>query len=188
MARLTYCGRSMSNSIPTNPYTARWHALLAENTALQKEQLQLAASFTKPFSRQQMAHLDVSAVRLQKLSLKVRDLVDDWAADALSRQHRNMLSAEVKTERVPFTMRCGVTLFTSSWNIALAAALGERPKAPMSARSLFLAELRAASPLECLAPRLQQCAPTFGACQQDTRGVPSPPQCRCGQQRQRSKL
>ena len=40
----------------------------------------------------------------------------------------------------------------------------------------------------CLARRLQRRAPTFGARQQDTGGVPSPAHCRCGQRRQRSKL
>lgn len=71
----------MSYPTPTNPYAQRWQALLAENNVLQKEHLRIVASLTAPFSVQQMAQLEVSAARLQNLSLKVHDLVDDWAAD-----------------------------------------------------------------------------------------------------------
>ncbi len=73
---------STSDPTPTNSYTRRWHALLAENSTLQKEHLELVGSFTKPFSAQQMMQLDASAAQRHKLSLKLRDLVGDWSADA----------------------------------------------------------------------------------------------------------
>ena len=66
----------------TDTYTRRWHALLAENTAIQNETLQLISSFTPPFSAQQEAQLNVNAARRQELTLKLHDLVDEWAADA----------------------------------------------------------------------------------------------------------
>jgi hypothetical protein len=72
---------SMSYPTPTNPYAQRWQSLLAENNVLQKEHLRIVASLTAPFSVQQMAQLEASAARLQNLSLKVHDLVDDWASD-----------------------------------------------------------------------------------------------------------
>jgi hypothetical protein len=72
----------MSDLTPTNPYTPRWHALLAEHTAIQNEHLELISSFTKPLSAKQTMQLNASAARLQSLNLKLRDLVEDWAADA----------------------------------------------------------------------------------------------------------
>ena len=74
----------MSDPTPTNPYTRRWHALLADNEAIQNEHLELISAFSQPFSREQLAQLDASTARLQKLSLKLHDLVDEWAADARS--------------------------------------------------------------------------------------------------------
>ena len=79
-ALLTKC--SMSDSRQTNPYAVRWHTLLAEHTAIQNEHLELVSSFTKPFSAKQTMQLNASAARLQKLSLKLHTLVDDWSADA----------------------------------------------------------------------------------------------------------
>ena len=70
---------SMSDTTPTNPYARRWHALLTENDVLQMEHVRLVASFTAPYSLQQTAQLEASSARLHKLSVKVRDLVDDWA-------------------------------------------------------------------------------------------------------------
>jgi hypothetical protein len=70
----------MSDPTPTNSYAPRWHALLAEHTAIQTQHLELISSFTKPFSAKQTLQLNASAARLQKLSLKLRDLVDDWSA------------------------------------------------------------------------------------------------------------
>ena len=69
----------MSDTTPANPYAQRWHALLTENDVLQMEHVRLVASFTAPFSRQQTAQLEASSARLQKLNVKVHDLVDDWA-------------------------------------------------------------------------------------------------------------
>jgi hypothetical protein len=73
---------SMSDPMPTNLYARRWHALLAENTAIQNEHLELISSFTPPFSSQQEARLEASAARLQKLGIKLHELVDDWSTDA----------------------------------------------------------------------------------------------------------
>jgi hypothetical protein len=69
---------SMSNATPTDLYARRWEALLTDNDVLQKEHVRLLASFTAPFSLQQAAQLEASTARLQMLSVKVRDLVDDW--------------------------------------------------------------------------------------------------------------
>jgi hypothetical protein len=73
---------SMPDPSPINPYARRWRALLAENTAIQNEDLQLISSFTPPFSARQMVQLNASAARRQELTLKLHDLVDEWAADA----------------------------------------------------------------------------------------------------------
>lgn len=70
----------MSNPTPTNSYAVRWHALLAEHTAIQDQHLELISSFTKPFSAKQTMQLSTSAARLQKLSLKLHALVGDWSA------------------------------------------------------------------------------------------------------------
>jgi hypothetical protein len=72
----------MSDPTPTNTYALRWHALLAEHTAIQNEHRELISSFTKPLSAGQTMQLNASAARLQNLALRLRDLVDDWAADA----------------------------------------------------------------------------------------------------------
>jgi hypothetical protein len=79
---------SAGNPVPptlTDPYARRWHALLAENTAIQNEHRELTSSFTQPFSPQQKVQLNANAVRRQKLSLKLHDLVDEWTADANGR-------------------------------------------------------------------------------------------------------
>jgi hypothetical protein len=72
----------MENPTPAELFAQRWHALLAERTAIENEHLGLLSSFTKPFSANQTMQLNASAARLQKLNLKLRDLVDDWSADA----------------------------------------------------------------------------------------------------------
>ena len=69
----------MSSSAPSKLFAQRWHALLIENSDLQKVHLDLVASCTNPFSARHMAHLQASTVRLQILGLKVRNLVDEWA-------------------------------------------------------------------------------------------------------------
>jgi hypothetical protein len=60
-------------------YATRWDALLAENSILHKEHLELLASFTPPLSAQQRELSDASAARLASLSPKIRQLVEDWA-------------------------------------------------------------------------------------------------------------
>lgn len=72
----------MSHPTPTNLYAPRWHALLAEHAAIQSEHSELISSFTKPFSAKQTMQLNASAAQLQKLTLKLHALVDDWSADA----------------------------------------------------------------------------------------------------------
>jgi hypothetical protein len=64
---------------PPISYAPRWEALLAEHRALDDE-LNLAAAFAKPLSRQQIAQVENSAERLKKLSEQIRLLVDEWAA------------------------------------------------------------------------------------------------------------
>ena len=76
----------MSDLTHTDPFALRWQALLAENTAVQKEQLQLAATLSKPLSAKQMAQVEASSARLEQLSLQVRYLVHEWAVDARERQ------------------------------------------------------------------------------------------------------
>jgi hypothetical protein len=70
----------MENPTPSQLFAQRWHALLAERTAIENEHLALLSSFTKSSANQTM-QLNASAARLQKLNLKRRDLVDDWSAD-----------------------------------------------------------------------------------------------------------
>jgi hypothetical protein len=67
----------MPDPTPTDSYTRRWHALLAEH-----EHLEMTSSFTLPFSEQQEAQLNLNATRRQKLAQKLHNLVDEWAADA----------------------------------------------------------------------------------------------------------
>jgi hypothetical protein len=68
----------MPDPTPTNDHAERWRTLLDENRALQND-LDLVASFRKPLSHQQIAQLEISATRLENLSKKVRELVDEWA-------------------------------------------------------------------------------------------------------------
>lgn len=44
-----------------NRCALRWNALLAENSILHQEHMELLAKFTPPFSRQQIAELEASA-------------------------------------------------------------------------------------------------------------------------------
>jgi hypothetical protein len=71
----------MSNPTPAHPHAEQWATLLAEHRLLQDE-LSLSTLSNKPPSRLQVAQLAASAARLQKLSLKLRDLVEDWSANA----------------------------------------------------------------------------------------------------------
>jgi hypothetical protein len=85
MRRSVSAGNPVPGPTPPNTYARRWHALLAENTAIQSEHLELTSSFTEPFSPQQKLQLNANAVRRQKLSLKLHDLVDEWTTDANAR-------------------------------------------------------------------------------------------------------
>jgi hypothetical protein len=67
----------MPDPTPTDSYTRRWHALLAEH-----EHLEMTSSFTPPYSEQQEAQLNLNATRRRKLAQRLHDLVDEWATDA----------------------------------------------------------------------------------------------------------
>ena len=60
-------------------YARRWEALLAENSILQKDHLDLLASFAAPFSVQQVEQSVASAARFAGLPPRIRQLVEDWA-------------------------------------------------------------------------------------------------------------
>jgi hypothetical protein len=62
-----------------NYYTDRWHALLAENSILHREHLDLIASFTSPFSPEQIELLEASTARFARLPPQIQQLVEDWA-------------------------------------------------------------------------------------------------------------
>jgi hypothetical protein len=66
---------------PSSPssYASRWDALLAENSILHKEHLDLLASFTSPLSAQQIELSEASAARFASLPPKICQLVEDWA-------------------------------------------------------------------------------------------------------------
>jgi hypothetical protein len=70
----------MADPTATDPYSRRWHALLAENTAIEDEHLEFISLFTPPFSAPQMVQLNAIGVRRQELALRLYDLVDEWAA------------------------------------------------------------------------------------------------------------
>ena len=74
----------MPDTTSTEAYARRWQALLAESSALQKEHTDLITSWTPPFSVQQTAQLASSAARRDEISVKLAELVDDWAADVRS--------------------------------------------------------------------------------------------------------
>ena len=68
----------------TNPTTARshgsrWDAILAENSILHKEHLDLLSSFTPPLSAQQTAQVEANAARRGSLPLRIQELVEEWA-------------------------------------------------------------------------------------------------------------
>jgi hypothetical protein len=72
----------MADPTPTDPYTRRWHALLAENTAIEDEHLEFNSLFTPPFSVPQTVRLSAIGARRQELALKLHDLVEEWQAAA----------------------------------------------------------------------------------------------------------
>jgi hypothetical protein len=75
-------GVSMADPTPTNPYTWRWHTLLAENTAIEDEHLEFNSLFTPPFSVPQTVRMSAIGARGQELALKLHDLVEEWQAAA----------------------------------------------------------------------------------------------------------
>jgi aspartate carbamoyltransferase regulatory subunit len=56
----------------------RWDALLAENSILHKEHIDLLSAFTPPFSACQIAQLEASAARRVELPEKIQRLVEEW--------------------------------------------------------------------------------------------------------------
>jgi hypothetical protein len=68
-----------SEAHSANSYAARWHAVLAENSILHKEHLDLIASFTPPFSTAQIELLEASTARFGRLPPQIQQLVEDWA-------------------------------------------------------------------------------------------------------------
>src|SRR5256885_1989852 len=77
-----YGSVSMSDTTSTENYARRGHSLLAENSVLQNQHFDVLSSLAPPFLAQQKMRMEASAARLEKLSLKLHDLVDDWSADA----------------------------------------------------------------------------------------------------------
>ena len=68
-----------------NRCALRWDALLAENSILHQEHMELLSKFTPPFSLQQIAELEASAAQREKLLQRVQVLVTEWTNEA-SRQ------------------------------------------------------------------------------------------------------
>jgi hypothetical protein len=60
----------------------RWNALLAENSVLHQEHVDLLSSFTPPFSPKQIAQLEASAARRANLVRKMQELVNEWTNNA----------------------------------------------------------------------------------------------------------
>lgn len=60
----------------------RWAALLTENSILHQEHMDLLSKFTPPFSRQQIAELEASAARREKLLQRLQVLVTEWTNEA----------------------------------------------------------------------------------------------------------
>lgn len=72
----------MADAASTSSYAPRWNDLLAENTVLHQEHLDLLSSLKPPFSAHQMAQLEDSAARRGNLLRKMQELVDDWTRGA----------------------------------------------------------------------------------------------------------
>src|SRR5258708_4723866 len=100
----------------TSPHALRWRALLAEHTAIQKEHLELSASCGKSVSAKQVAQLESTSVRLQILSLQVRALVDEWAADAPSTA-RGCLKGLTPLDRRPRSTPTATSPSASIWHL-----------------------------------------------------------------------
>lgn len=72
----------MTDHTSTGSCASRWDALLAENSILLKEHIDLLSSYTPPFSPQQSAQLEASAARRAELPKKIRKLVEEWTRSA----------------------------------------------------------------------------------------------------------
>jgi hypothetical protein len=75
-------GLPMTDHTSTDTCASRWDALLAENSILHKEHIDLLSSYTPPFSPQQIAQLEASAARRAELPKKIRNLVEEWTRSA----------------------------------------------------------------------------------------------------------
>jgi hypothetical protein len=71
----------MTDHTSAGSCASRWDALLAENSILHKEYIDLLSSYTPPFSAQQIARLEASAARRAELPKKI-ELVEEWARSA----------------------------------------------------------------------------------------------------------
>jgi hypothetical protein len=65
-----------------NRCALRWDALLAENSIIHQQHVELLSKFTPPFSRQQIAELEASAERREKLLQRLQVLVTEWTNEA----------------------------------------------------------------------------------------------------------
>jgi hypothetical protein len=72
----------MTDHTSTGSCASRWDALLAENSILDREHMDLLSSYTPPFSAQQIAQLEASAARRAELPKKIRKLVEEWTRSA----------------------------------------------------------------------------------------------------------
>ena len=72
----------MADHTSTGACASRWDALLAENSILLKEHIDLLSSYTPPFSAQQITQLEASAARRAELPKKIRKLVEEWTRSA----------------------------------------------------------------------------------------------------------
>jgi hypothetical protein len=64
----------MTDHTSTGSCASRWDALLAENSILDKEHIDLLSSYTPPFSAQQIAQLEASAARRAELQRRSESL------------------------------------------------------------------------------------------------------------------
>jgi hypothetical protein len=72
----------MTDHTSSGSCASRWDALLAENSILDKEHIDLLSSYTPPFSARQIAQLEASAARRAELPKKIRKLVEEWTRSA----------------------------------------------------------------------------------------------------------
>ena len=72
----------MTDHTSTGCCASRWDALLAENSILLKEHIDLLSSYAPPFSPLQIAQLEASAARRAELPKEIRKLVEEWTRSA----------------------------------------------------------------------------------------------------------